>query len=57
MLLSLVDYLGTGIDIWIALMLSMQSIILYKLLPQIRGIHANSNVFGIFQKRDKINEV
>lgn len=47
----------TGVQIWIAAMLTIQSYILYRLLPQIKGIHKNSNFFNIFKPQKKSNNI
>ena len=50
------DYFGIGVDIWIAAMLTTQSWILWKLLPEIKKMSKNSSSLGrILGLGDKAN--
>lgn len=44
------------VTIWIALMLTVQSVILYRLLPEIKKVSGNSEVFGKLFKPKKKTE-
>lgn len=45
--------LNITIDLWIGLMLTLQSFILWKLLPEIKGMARNSSVLGSLFKPKK----
>ena len=53
-----VQVFGVAIDLWIAAMLTVQSFILYRLLPEIRKVSNNSdalktlNIFAALRKRN-----
>jgi len=51
----MIDEFFVAIQIWIAMMLTIQSVILYKLLPEIKKVSANSDslgaVFGLGKKK------
>lgn len=55
----MIDEFFVAIQIWIAMMLTVQSVILYKLLPEIKKVSANSDslgaVFGLGKKVDDKN--
>lgn len=47
------DWLGVITDLWIAGMLTIQSVILYKLLPEIKRVSSNSDVLGLLGGKKK----
>lgn len=48
--MEIIEMLNIGILIWMGFMLSVQSWILWKLLPEIKKIVKNSDFFSIFNK-------
>ena len=50
--MEIVEILNITILFWMSIMLSVQSWILWKLLPEIKQIVKNSSLFNIFKKKE-----